>query len=91
MTETIEALGRKFPCMTGKPGVSPWNAVQIDKWAASGAHSHGERVTARFLLAGWDQSGDWISGRFDLFEALTVWDEKHHAAFLEWVARPWFA
>jgi len=65
--------------------------VGLDVWAASGVPSHGELCTARFVLAVWDPSGDWRSGRFDVMEALGVWDLAHRQVFLKWAADPWWA
>jgi hypothetical protein len=38
----------------------------------------------------WDPSTEWEAGRFDVMEALRVWDLKHRAAFLEWAKDPWW-
>jgi len=88
-------LARTFPCMKGNPGVMsnlpPWNAIAVDAWGASGQSSHGERVTAQFLLAVWSPQDSWECGKFDLMEALRVWDESHHRAFLVWASNPWWA
>ncbi len=55
----------------------PWDAVELDVWG-NGPRSYGERVTAQFLLKVWDPSTDWKCGRFDLTEALRIWDAEHH-------------
>ena len=64
---TMTALAQCFPCVRGVLGVSPWDAEEFDRWAA-GPTSHGEKVTARFLLAVWDssvarKSAAWTSWR----------------------------
>jgi hypothetical protein len=79
-----------FPSLRGAPGVKLWDAKTLDRWAKAGP-SHGERVTARFVLAVWNSDTDWECGKFDLMEALSVWDAKHHTAFLAWVREPWWA
>lgn len=99
MTENAIArmtrLARTFPCMRRKSGVMEdltwWNAETVDAWAASGGASHGERITAQFLLAVWNPDGDWESGKFDLMEALPLWDDGHREAFLTWAKAPWWA
>ena len=30
-------------------------------------------------------------GRFDVVEAMAVWDADHRTAFLEWTKNPWWA
>ena len=85
----MTGLARTFPCLRGAPGVSPWEPAELDRWAA-GPASHGERVTARFMLAVWDAATDWEAGRFDLMEALHVWSPSHREAFLEWASDPWW-
>jgi hypothetical protein len=71
-------------------GVKPWDANALDRWAADTPVSHGELVTAQFLLAVWDPVSAWQDGRFDLMEAVRVWDDRHWAAFLAWAGDPWW-
>ena len=85
----MTAFAMTFPSMRYAFGVKPWDAVERDAWG-NGPRSHGERVTAQFLLDVWDPSTDWKCGRFDLMEALRIWDPGHHQAFLRWVADPWW-
>ncbi len=79
-----------FPSLHGAPGVSPWDAIELNRWAVSGV-SHGEQLTAQFVLAVWDRYTDWEAGRFDAMEALAVWDLAHRQAFLEWASNPWWS
>ena len=87
-------LAGTFPCMKGKAGVleriPAWDANRIDSWAASGGARHGQRVTAQFLLSVWNPEETWKCGVFNLMEALRVWDEPHHKAFLAWASNPWW-
>lgn len=83
-------LTRTFPSTKKAAGVDPWSADALDRWAADTPLSPGELVTARFLLAVWDPGYPWWCGRFDLMEALRVWDESHHTAFLAWARHPWW-
>ena len=69
----------------------PWDANRFDARAAESGLSHSERVTAQFLLAIWNPNAEWRSGRFDLMEALRIWDFEHRAAFLAWANDPWWA
>ena len=87
--ERMTELARGFPAMRGARGIDPWEPAELNRWAA-GPASHGERHTVRFLLAVWDPSTAWEAGRFDVLEALRVWDLKHRAAFLQWAADPWW-
>jgi hypothetical protein len=87
----VRLLAQEFPSLWNAPGVSPWNAVTVDEWASSGRPSHGELCTARFILAVWEPNENWRAGRFDVMEALRVWDEPHRTAFLRWAAAPWWA
>ena len=45
-----------------------WDANTLDRWAAETPVSHGELLTARFLLAVWDPGNDWRCGRFDVMD-----------------------
>lgn len=87
----IQILAKRFPSLHAAPGMNPWDAVAIDDWAAGGGPSHGEVCTARFVLAVWEPNENWRSGRFDLMEALRVWDGPHRRAFLVWASDPWWA
>jgi hypothetical protein len=89
--DRIESLALNFPCLRDAPGAAPWDADKLDEWVASGVPSHGEKCTARFLLAIWNPDYEWKSPKFDLMDALSVWDSAHHAAFLEWARKPWWA
>jgi hypothetical protein len=87
----IRTLAQHFPGLWKAPGVSPWDAVALDEWAASGGPSHGERCAAQFLLAVWNPDERWRSGKFDVMEALRVFDAQHHRALIEWALNPWWA
>lgn len=84
----MTAFALTFPSMRSAV-VKPWDAAKVDTWG-SGPRSHGERVTASFLLNVWDPSTDWKCGRFDLIDALRIWDAEHHQAFLRWARDPWW-
>jgi hypothetical protein len=85
----MTAFALTFHAMRYASGVDPWDADEFDTWG-SGPRSHGERVTAQFLLSVYLPGYDWKCGRFDLMEALRIWDEEHHQAFLRWAADPWW-
>lgn len=82
-------LAATFPCLSGAPGVLPFEPEELNRWAA-GPASHGERVTAQFILAVWDPSTTWEAGRFDVMEALRVWPPSHSESFLRWAEDPWW-
>jgi hypothetical protein len=86
----MTAFAKTFHALGSAPGVFPWDANQLDAWAASGVLSHGELVTARFVLAIWDPNHPWRCGRFDLMDAMGIWDGDHRRAFLAWAADPWW-
>lgn len=83
-------FARTFPSLRGMPGVTLWDAPTLDRWAAETPISEGELETARFVLAVWDPGHPWQCGRFDLMEAMKVWDQPHRAAFVSWAEDPWF-
>ena len=91
--DKIFALLLTFPSLRWRAALelSKWNALRFDTWAADSGLSHGERVTAQFVLAVWDPNHDWRCGRFSVMEALRLWDDGNRAAFLAWAADPWWA
>lgn len=84
-------LVTSLPALRDAPGARPWNPLKIDAWAATGIPSHGERCAAQFVLAVWNPDVQWNAGKFDVMDALSVWDPQHHYAFLQWVIDPWWA
>jgi len=87
----VRMLAQNLPGLWKARGISPWDAVALDDWAAGGDPSHGERCAAQFLLAVWNPDESWKSGQFDLMDALRVWDAQHRRAFIEWALDPWWA
>ena len=85
----MASFARTFPSMA-KAGTDPWDAYALDRRMAESPVSHGELLTAQFLLAVWDPATAWRCGRFELMEALRVWDDRHRAAFLAWANAPWW-
>lgn len=86
----VTALARAFPSMATAPHVRLWDANRFDRWTAETPLSHGEFVTARFLLAVWNPGHAWACGRFDLMEAVRIWDDDHRRVFLAWAEAPWW-
>ena len=98
----IAQLAQTFPSLRGKPGVAPWDVLAFLKWAM--VASHGELLAAKFVLSVWNPSTDWgelaverkimkkggAFTRFDLFEAMNVWDDLHVRAMAAWMNRPFF-
>jgi hypothetical protein len=89
LSRKMATLVRGFPCLQRAAGVSPWDALELDRWA-TGPVSHGERLTASFLLSVWDPATEWQAGRFEVMEALRVWNLEHREAFLRWARDPWW-
>src|SRR5262245_13647324 len=79
-----------YRCMRGDLGVDPWEPHELNRWAVSAASS-GEKHVVRFLLNVWNQYEDWECGRFDVMDALSVWDAGNRRAFLSWARDPWWA
>jgi|SRR5579884_1080458 len=88
--EKTSAFAETFPGLSNAPGIRPWDASALDDWAASGEPGHGALCAAQFVLSVWNPKISWSSGKFDIHEALAVWDKSHCEAFLVWVAKPWW-
>lgn len=102
-TQAMEQLALSFPSLTRASGVQPWNADALLRWLCGPAPSSGMAHAARFLLGVWNPTTDWVreaesqgiagsaaAKRFDLLDAMGVWDEAHCAAFTAWVAAPFW-
>lgn len=84
--ERFFALAESF--QLDKPGASPWDADLLD--ASYAGASHGEKVTIAFLLNVWNPGHEWKCGKFDLIDAISVWDRGKREAFLSWAADPFW-
>lgn len=84
-------LAASFPTLKDAPGVAPFEPRALDRWASSSpAVTSGSLAAARFVLSVFNPSTAFECGRFDLHEALSVWDADHRAAFLAWATAPWW-
>lgn len=102
--QSMTRLAKLFPSLRQAPGVEPWNVDELLRWAASGVLSHGEVLAAKFVLSVWNPGTDWEEiaredglledgqrfRRFDLFEAMNVWDSEHIRVTLTWIESPFF-
>jgi hypothetical protein len=88
----MEKLALELPSTVHLPGArAPFMPRLLDHLLASepGQFSPAELATGRWLLAIWNRSATWRSGRFDALQALSVWDAEHRAVFARWAAKPW--
>ncbi len=104
--EAMTKLAKMFHSLIDAPGVDPWEPLALLRWAiVGGGASHGEKLAAQFVLSVWNSSTDWEEvarenkiitdpehhfTRFDLFEAMNVWDQEHIAAMQAWIELPFF-
>ena len=99
----MSKLALSFPSLGRAPGADPWDADAFLRWLSSTGLSHGEQLAARFVLGVWNPANKWTelatedkfpfpenAARFDLFEALGVWDRAHIAAVLAWIDAPFW-
>jgi hypothetical protein len=87
----MSALALSFPSLRQADGLAPWEPERFAQWMRSGAPGHGAKCAGQFVLGVWNPSTRWKGGgRFDLHEALTIWDEDHRTAFLAWARAPWW-
>ena len=83
----IRLLAWSFPALLKAPGVDPWDALALERWAG-GLASSGERHAALFVLSVWNRH-DWGS-KFNMAEAMNVWDDQNLKSFKDWVNDPWW-
>jgi len=88
--DKMSNLAETFPALQAAPGIRPWDATILDEWGASGDPGHGSVCAVRFVLSVWNPKLTYESGRFDLHEALGVWDEENTQAFRNWINDPWW-
>jgi len=90
--ERMSMLAISFPELElrARSAILPFDALELNRWARSGAPGHGGMCAARFVLSVWDPGTKWRAGRFDIHEALSIWDDAHRRAFLAWCINPWW-
>ena len=99
----MTALAQSFPSLRDADGVDPWDGYRFLAWLCGPAPSHGMLAAGRFLLGVWNSTTDWrevareleLEGadkcvRFDLFEAMNVWDREHSDACRHWMEWPFW-
>lgn len=70
-------------------GVDPFDAAFLAR--SCRGWSHGEVCVVQFLVTLYDPGAeDWPCGRFDVMEALAVWDTPNREVFTAWVEAPWW-
>ena len=84
----IQKLVAEFSCLDHKPGTVPWDALQLDSWAATVA-SDGEKHAARFVLQVWSLYENWKVGQFNIVAAMEELDEKEWDVIVRWCQNPW--
>lgn len=101
--ERFEEMVVSMPGLRKAPGVAPWDAMALLRWLCEEGQSHGEALAARFVLGVWNAHTDWVeearkagfsapaaARRFDLLEAVGVWDRAHLDAVQVWLEEPFF-
>jgi hypothetical protein len=89
MRERMTALALAFPELErrARAAVEPFDAKLLKRWTRSGAPGHGGMCAALFVLSVWNP---YENKKFDLHEALGVWDNEHRRAFVAWCMDPWW-
>lgn len=82
----FQALVDKFEL--DKSGANPFDADLLDDNHVGA--SHGEKVSIAFLLNVWNPGHEWKVGKFDVIDALGIWDSSKRAAFSDWAREPWW-
>jgi hypothetical protein len=94
--QAMTILALMFPTLRDADGIRPWDPEKLISWLNGPAPGSGARSAGRFVLGVWNSSTDWTEhglappGRFDLFEALAVWDDTHREALQAWVSAPFW-
>ncbi len=82
-------LALSFPSLRRAPGIQPWDAEALDRWAAQPNRDPAARAAAQLALGFADSGRAWTCGRFDLWEALTIWDCDHGSPFVAFLQHCW--
>lgn len=97
--EAILKLARSFSSLAN---LERWDSLALLRTLPTA--SHGERLSAQFVLGVWNPYTDWAKvaraerikgdraafGRFDLIEAIGVWDPAHVEAAMAWMRQPFY-
>ena len=80
--------------LRGERWLKGWSARELERWACSADACESGAHAARFVLGVWDRrygDGEWACGPFRFHHAYRKWDDEHRAAFMQWLAEPWWA
>jgi hypothetical protein len=83
MTILAESFPSLREAMNGRPFDPQWMEAHVEESADAGS-----RASAKFVLDVWNAHQPTRQARFDLIEAMRVWDNDHRNAFDEWVNGP---
>lgn len=86
----MDALVRSFPSLERrgtrwKTGNCDWDNCRNFKKAMRGM-SHGEKCAAKFCLSVYNH----MEHKFDMQDAVGVWDAEHRAVLVQWLMDPWW-
>lgn len=89
--QRFQTLALTFPCLamwaeTPGAGVVPFDINKLMAFRNTIA-STAQRHVVNLLLDLWD--GGHRHRQFDMFAALSAWDETHRQAFAAWARSPW--
>lgn len=90
--EALQELARTFPSLRDLQMFQPgdyFDGEVMDAFRA-GQLCHGAQCAFRFIGSVWNPTAKRKCGRFDLHDAMGVWDDEHRAAFIAWANDPWW-
>ena len=83
--ERVSSLARRFPCLKGAPGLTPFDPEVFYAWIDIQSSDASARH-AGLLILNLLGNGKWP--RFDAVRAVSVFDEENRIIFANW-ARCW--
>jgi hypothetical protein len=90
--DAIKELARTFPSLAELEMFQPDAHFDGDEMDAfrSGVLCHGGKCAFQFIASVWNPTAKRKCGKFDLHDAMSVWDDEHRAAFVAWATDPWW-
>lgn len=83
------ALAREFPVLRDAPGIAPFDAPTLARWARRQGSTATQQAAA-FVLSVFNFKARWAGlPMFNAVHAMAVWDDAQRAVFRRWCIAPW--
>jgi hypothetical protein len=85
LAERVPSLARRFPCLKGAPGLTPFDPEVFYAWVMTKSSDSSAKHAGLLIL---NLLGDGVWPKFDAVRAISIFDDENRVIFANW-ARCW--